>query len=198
MPMWKSSELFEPRWLEGQVLGLNEIFSSDKPEQILDWARENFAPSLYYECRFSSKDAVMIHLCEIINFKPKLFTFAENKQGQVNELSQRGFKIDLISRKRRAGQDDDREFAKLRQDVLSEASGWLCGSRTQSAKSPEILSIDGVHGGILKIDPTAHWSAQGIRDYCQEHRLPHWPEAGSYGEQSPGSRSSSSLLRRSS
>lgn len=60
---------------------------------------------------------------------------------------------------------------------------WLSGVRRgQSAlrSSAEIVEVDVRHGGIVKVNPVAGWSAQTVRDYLREHGVPAHPlyEAG--------------------
>ncbi len=59
--------------------------------------------------------------------------------------------------------------------ALEGLSGWITGMRRdQSVTRGEIapLEIDAAHGGIVKINPLAFWSAEQVWAYANERRLP--------------------------
>ena len=52
---------------------------------------------------------------------------------------------------------------------------WITGLRRDEAETRrelELISCDEAHGGILKINPLAHWTDQQVRDYTRQHALP--------------------------
>ena len=53
---------------------------------------------------------------------------------------------------------------------------WITGLRQDEAESRRELrqvTRDEAHGDIVKISPLAHWTAQQVRDYTREHKLPY-------------------------
>jgi len=61
------------------------------------------------------------------------------------------------------------------QRALAGRKGWITGMRrehgvTRNDLAP--LQIDAVNGGLLKVNPLAHWSSQQVWDYAKEHKLP--------------------------
>ena len=59
--------------------------------------------------------------------------------------------------------------------ALKDLSGWVTGMRReQSVTRSDLKSVevDGLNGGILKINPLLDWSEEQLVSYTEEHRLP--------------------------
>lgn len=59
--------------------------------------------------------------------------------------------------------------------ALDGMDGWLTGMRrAQNVTRSDLQPIehDGMHGGILKINPLAYWNEKMVWDYAEKHRLP--------------------------
>lgn len=62
------------------------------------------------------------------------------------------------------------------QRVLAKYSGWITGlRREQSPTRTEIAKIerDDAHGGIVKVNPLADWSATQVWDYIKKNNVPY-------------------------
>lgn len=60
--------------------------------------------------------------------------------------------------------------------ALAERDGWITGLRRSQAstrRALEKVEIDADHGGIVKVNPLADWSAENVWDYIRTHRVPY-------------------------
>jgi phosphoadenosine phosphosulfate reductase len=60
--------------------------------------------------------------------------------------------------------------------ALKGLRAWITGLRRDEAESRRELrqvTRDEAHGGIVKINPLAHWTDQQVRDYTRAHKLPY-------------------------
>jgi phosphoadenosine phosphosulfate reductase len=59
--------------------------------------------------------------------------------------------------------------------ALQNLSGWITGQRREHGVTRSELTvaeIDEVNGGIIKLNPLAHWTEEQVRTYIKERRLP--------------------------
>ena len=60
--------------------------------------------------------------------------------------------------------------------ALSGLSGWITGLRRDQSASRatvEPLEIDHKHGGLLKLNPLAHWTWAEVWEHIERHRVPY-------------------------
>ena len=71
---------------------------------------------------------------------------------------------------------DARKVRPLARALMGRAA-WVTGQRydphEESRSAIRIFERDDLHGGILKINPVAHWPDKRIWDYVQRHKVPY-------------------------
>jgi phosphoadenosine phosphosulfate reductase len=58
---------------------------------------------------------------------------------------------------------------------LKELKGWVTGMRREQSVTRsdlKAIELDGLNGGILKINPLLDWSEEQLVGYSEEHHLP--------------------------
>lgn len=60
--------------------------------------------------------------------------------------------------------------------ALSGLEAWFTGQRRQQSTTRvnvQVLEVDDVHGGILKINPLAFWSLAQVKEYVEQNNVPY-------------------------
>ncbi|MDY6848060.1 MAG: phosphoadenylyl-sulfate reductase [Thermodesulfobacteriota bacterium] len=152
-------------------------------------------------CSFSVEDVVIIDLLQEIAPETRIFALDTGRLNEetyetAEAISARyGISIDWYFPEREAVEKLEREkglfsfrnslenrleCCRIRkveplQRALKELGGWITGMRRgQSATRGEIepLEVDTAHGGIIKINPLAFWSAEKVWAYARQRRFP--------------------------
>jgi phosphoadenosine phosphosulfate reductase len=152
-------------------------------------------------CSFSVEDVVIIDLLQEIAPESRIFALDTGRLNEetyeaAEAISARyGVTIDWYFPEReaveklerekglfsfRSSLENRKECCRIRkveplQRALKGSGGWITGMRRgQGATRSEIepLEIDTAHGGIIKINPLAFWSAEKVWAYAEQRRIP--------------------------
>ncbi len=196
------SELIEPKWKDGQVHLLNELFIDDSAKDLLNWALEIFSPSLYFECQFNLEDLIILELFREIGELPTVFYVDTGKlpdatYSLIKRYQQRGFKFSVYRPdKTLLSQLQHQEFScknnqksfelcsyvrlnEPRERALTNAQGWVSAKRLKTEEGlPQKVEVDYTHNGILRINPLSDWPADVILRFINERKIPYNPMHG--------------------
>jgi len=201
-PKAKQCDLVEERWSDSQIENLNDLMSRDHPKEILQWSDENFSPKLKFACSFGLEDVVILHIIHQLGIDPEVFFLDTGRLHQETydliDIYRDRFHFDIkiytpnaeslgdILSKNGANQfyrnvEARQECCFVRKveplaKALAGADGWLTGIRQEQSRfraRAGVLSIDTVHGGILKVNPLFHWPLQSVWDYIRQHKIPY-------------------------
>lgn len=154
-------------------------------------------PDLALVSSFGADSVVLLHLCAMINRDvPVIFIdtemlFAETLTYQMEVAERlRLSNVQIIRASESRAEDPDglmhrrdpdaccalRKTAPLQQ-ALAHRGGWITGrKRYQTAGRAKLAFFEAEPGtGRIKVNPLARWSAQDVRDYMDENRLPRHP-----------------------
>lgn len=176
-------------------------FSGDeKAETIVRWAVETFRPRIAVAT--SLQDSVLLHLAAGVWKDIRVFSIdtgrlpeetyrcAEEIRRQLgvriewyfprHEAVERletekglySFKESLEARRECCGIRKVEPLAR----ALRGLDAWITGLRRDESvtrQAIEVVERDEAHGGIVKINPLANWTAVDIRQYIETHHLPY-------------------------
>ncbi len=169
------------------------------PEDVLRWALAEFHPDIAFAASF--ENTVIIDMMTRIRPDIRVFSLDTGRLPeetfQCAAEAERRFdiRIDWVLPDRAAveplvrekGVYSFRESLEARRHcchirkveplgrALRGLRAWITGLRQDEADSRRELrqiEIDEAHGGIVKINPLAHWTARQVLDYTREHQLP--------------------------
>lgn len=170
--------------------------------EILEWALSRFHPRIAAASSFGAEDVVLVDMLMKINPKTRVFTLDTGRLHQetydVMDSVRRKYGLDLevyypntetvqkITREH--GLNLFYESVELRRlccevrkveplnRALSGLDAWITGLRREQASSRATLrkvEIDVSHGGIVKINPLADWTAEDVWKYIKENNVPY-------------------------
>jgi len=169
--------------------------------EILRAGIERCGGNLALACSFSVEDVVLIDLLRKTSPETPVFAIDTGRLNEetfevAESLTQRfgiAFEwyfprqsaVEQLERSKglfsfRDSLDNRHECCQIRkveplQRALAGRSGWITGMRREQSVTRNDLAplqIDAVNGGLLKINPLAHWSSQQVWDYANDHKLP--------------------------
>lgn len=175
---------------------LNARFRHRPATAVMDWALHH-AGRVALVSSFGAESAVLLHMTAVIDRSaPVLFVdtellFSETLVYQVELTERLGLTGVRVVRSDTA-RSEDPDFDLHRRDpdaccalrktvplqrALSGHDGWITGrKRFQAGSRAALEHFEAEPGtGRLKINPLAHWSAQDVRTYMEENRLPRHP-----------------------
>lgn len=173
-----------------------------KAPELLSWATAKYHPRIALASSFSAEDIVIIDLIDKLDRKPRIFAidtgrlnqetydvidkvknhydleidfyFPESKDVEAM-LAAHGPNLFYSSLENRKLCCSIRKVEPLKR-ALSSLDAWITGLRREQAVSRKDLhkvEIDGVNGGIIKINPLADWSADDVWQYVRTKNLPY-------------------------
>ncbi len=178
------------------VSALNERLLNASPQEIVQWATQEFGDRITLASSFGAEDVVLIDvLCRLTN-APRVFFLDTGRLHQetydvVDSIRARyGIKIETYFPQTNAVQNllnckgansfygavqNRKECCYIRKveplaRALDGMDAWITGlRRSQAVTRGELpkLEIDEAHGGILKINPLADWSEEQVWDYIR-------------------------------
>ncbi|NNL66189.1 MAG: phosphoadenylyl-sulfate reductase [Myxococcales bacterium] len=179
-----------------------DAFERWGPAEILGWAIRNFHPRLALSCSFGAPEGmVLLHLMHGIEPGSRVFTLDTGRVPQATfDLMDRvreryGKPIEVVfpesSAVERMVREDGmnlfyesvekrqlccriRKVEPLRR-YLSGVDAWVSGLRREqnvTRSDTRKVEIDLAHGGIVKINPIADWSADDVWHYVRENGVP--------------------------
>lgn len=179
---------------------LNSEFESKRPQEIVAWAIQEFAPRLCMSSSFGPESGVLLHMVSRIDpATPVLFLETgyhfpetlEYKQQLINLFNLKNvieLHADPAKREQlvteHAGipyeKDPDRccHINKVEplEKALSDYEAWLSGIRRhQTDFRKSIRIIEEYEGELYKINPLCNFTSRDAWWYLKEHRIPQHP-----------------------
>jgi phosphoadenosine phosphosulfate reductase len=195
-----STAIFTP----ADVRSLNEQFDRQSTEEILSWAWHRFGTRAALGTSFQGAGLVMMHLAKQNQLPFPVFTLDTGLLfPETLALKQRledffGFKIESLEPDLNLEEQADingpelwrhnpdlcctiRKVLPLR-DKLCDLDCWVTGLRRQQSETRadigiiELYAFDEASGrDIVKLNPMANWTREGVWKYLREHRIPYNP-----------------------
>jgi len=180
---------------------LPELSADLAAEEALRIGVERTGGNLALACSFSIEDVVVIDLLQRVAPQTPVFAIDTGRLNEetyavAESVSQRyDLAIEWYFPERRAVEElerrkglfsfresleNRRECCRIRKveplrRALAGRAGWITGMRREQAVTRGELApfeIDTVNGGLLKVNPLAHWDAARVWDYAEQKRLP--------------------------
>lgn len=182
--------------------GLRGRFRSAPPEEVLRWSLSEYHPDIALASSFSKEDIVLIAMMAQIRPDARVFALDtgrlhEETYTAVEAVSRKlGIRIEWHFPDRAAVEELERgkglysfreslenrhECCRIRKveplrRALSGLRAWVTGQRREQGLTRadlQVFEIDGAHGGILKLNPLADWTAGQVEAFIREHGLPY-------------------------
>ena len=189
-------------WDRKEADRIAEQMESQGAEQILRWGVESFFPKIALSSSFGAEDVVIIDLLSRIKPQVTVFTLDTGRLPEetyeVMDRIRERYRIEIVSvfPKREAVEKLEREkgFYSFRQSVenrqeccairkveplnraLAGLEAWITGLRRGQALTRTGLAKveqDAAHGGIVKINPLADWTAERIWEHIRKNDVPY-------------------------
>jgi phosphoadenylyl-sulfate reductase (thioredoxin) len=172
------------------------------PEDILRWGFETFAPGRLALCTsLQDEGMVLLDMAHRIEPAVPVFTIDSGRlpratldlveevraryqvrievlypdAAEVGDLvTEHGPNLFYASPELRLSCCEVRKVRPLRRK-LGRLDAWISGLRREQnteRSAVEAVHLDGVHGGIVKLNPLAGWTEAQVMAYVEEHRLP--------------------------
>jgi phosphoadenosine phosphosulfate reductase len=192
------------KFTAAEVRALDERFSNQPTEEVLEWAWRQFGPRAAIGTSFQGAGLVMLHLAKARGLTFPVFTldtgllFPETVALKKRLEDFFGFSIESLEPDLTVEEQADingpelwkhnpdlcctiRKVLPLR-DKLGDLSCWITGLRRQQSEARaaigviELYSFDAASGrDIVKLNPMANWSRQAVWDYLRQHQIPYNP-----------------------
>lgn len=189
---------------ELEVRGLNKEFAGRPTEEVLAWAWRRFGKRAAIGTSFQGAGLVMLHLARRHELDFPVFTLdtgllfpetlalkrrLEDFFGTTIESLEPDLTVEEqadINGPELWKQNPDlccmiRKVLPLR-DKLCELDCWITGLRRQQSETRggigmvELYAFDEASGrDIVKLNPMANWTREGVWDYLREHQVPYNP-----------------------
>ena len=183
-----------------QIQQLNEKLET--PQEVLQWALDNFHPRIAMASSFGAEDVVVIDMIMKINEKARIFTLDTGRLNQEtydvmdairdkykinieimfpdnNEVEQmvrvNGMNLFYHSIGNRKLCCGIRKVHPLNR-MLSTLDGWITGLRgdqTEVRSNANRIEIDKNHNDIIKINPIIDWSWEQTWNYINKNNIPY-------------------------
>jgi phosphoadenosine phosphosulfate reductase len=167
-------------------------------QEALEWAFENFHPSLYFACSFQKTSSVVIDMATKVEPDARFFyldtdvLFSETYETRDRFADHYGIEferyhnISIEQQARLYGdelwkRDPDsccgiRKVEPMR-EALSQVDAWVSGIRREDsqhrANAPKFAWDR--RFGLWKLNPIADWSEKDVWNYIREHQVPYNP-----------------------
>ena len=184
------------------VAELNERFRAARPEVVLRWAIDTFAPKLALASSFGAEDMVLIDMLSKLDPPTTIFTLDTGRLHEetydVMERTRERYKVAIESyfpgRDAVEALERERGFYSFRRSVeerkfccyvrkveplgraLKRVDAWITGLRREQAATRtgiDAVEIDASHGSIVKINPLVDWTEPQVWAYIREHHVPY-------------------------
>jgi phosphoadenosine phosphosulfate reductase len=171
-------------------------------QEILTWGIKNFAPRIALSCSFGAPEGMaLLDMMHRIDPASRVFVLDTGRLPQatydlidrvrerydkpVEIVFPRAEDVEAMVRARGANLFYDsvenrqlycriRKVEPLRRH-LAGLDAWVAGLRRDQGvtrtETPK-LELDGLHGGIVKLNPIADWTHERVLDYVSEHEVP--------------------------
>jgi phosphoadenosine phosphosulfate reductase len=185
--------------LKEEHASANDFSTTD----LLSWSFAEFHPRMALACSFQAESSVLIDLIHRLRGSDfRVFTLDTGRLNQETydcmEAIRARYKIEIEVFFPEASRVEDmvrehgmnlfynstdkrklccgiRKVEPLKR-ALSGLDCWMTGQRREQAVTRTQLQkveVDPEHGGIVKLNPLADWTARQIWDYIRQHKLPY-------------------------
>jgi phosphoadenosine phosphosulfate reductase len=177
-----------------------DYHGDDTPQGVLAWALGKFSPRIALASSF--QHAILADMVLKIDPKARIFGIDTGRLPEETYECARAIEsrynthiewyfpkhedVETMVRKKgvysfKESLENRRECCGIRKveplnRALSGLDAWITGIRSDQGVTREeakMIEVDVAHGGIIKINPLAHWSQDQIWDYVKEHNLPY-------------------------
>lgn len=184
------------------IVELNKRFRAARPEVVLRWAIDTFAPKLALASSFGAEDMVLIDMLSKLDPPTTIFTLDTGRLHEetydVMERTRERYKVAIESyfpgRDAVEALERERGFYSFRQSIeerkfccrvrkveplgraLLSVDAWITGLRREQAATRtgiDAVEIDASHGSIVKINPLVDWTEPQVWAYIHEHHVPY-------------------------
>ena len=184
------------------VAALNRQLEGGTPQDVLAWGLERYHPAIALASSFGAEDMVLIDMLSRINPASRVFTLdtlrLHTETYQVVDDTRRRYNTDLavyypdmeaidqMTRERGyncfyASVEDRKRCCGIRKvEPLERALGglaaWITGLRRDQAPTRtgvDLVEIDEVHHGMIKLNPLAAWTNDDVWAYIRDHDVPY-------------------------
>jgi phosphoadenosine phosphosulfate reductase len=181
-----------------QIEKLSEEFETKTPQEIIQWAVDEFSPELAVSSSFQTQSMPLLHMVSQIKQDMPVFFidtgyhFWETLMFREWLVSEWGLNvIDLyrdprwdvfvLQNIRTLPLEDPNLCCYLHkvqpmQKALKDVKAWISGiRRDQTAVRAQAKILELQEDGLLKVNPLLNWTKADIKQYAQEHALPSHP-----------------------
>ena len=198
MPSEQSSEFQDGTTLRSlNPEEVNERLIGRRPEYILDWAWQTFAPKIVASSSFQTASVPLLHM--IAQVCPKLtvvfidtgYHFPETLVLRDLLVERLGLRVSVARRDGAEGLEATEQSALYRRDPdlcchvnkvvpmlrrLRGVDAWVSGLlRDQTARRRRLNIVEKQNEDLLTIHPLVAWSRGDVHDYIRRHDLPVHP-----------------------
>jgi phosphoadenosine phosphosulfate reductase len=185
-----------------RIAYLRDRFRGSHADEVLRFALSEYRPDIALASSFSKEDIVLIAMMVEIRSDARVFAMDtgrlheetyETAEAVARKL---GVRIEWHFPDRAAVEELERckglysfreslenrhECCRIRKveplrRALSRLRAWVTGQRREQGLTRadlEVFEIDEAHGGILKVNPLAHWTGEQVEGVIREHGLPY-------------------------
>lgn len=181
-----------------EIEKLSQEFETKTPQEIIQWAVDNFWPQVALSSSFQTQSVPLLHMAwtvrrDILIFfldtgyhfwETHMFRERLSAHWQLNVLDvYRNSRWDEFARGRtRSLPVEDPNLCcyihkvEPMQRALKDMKAWISGiRRDQTTVRAQARILELQDDGLLKINPLLNWTKEDIRKYSHEHRLPAHP-----------------------
>jgi phosphoadenosine phosphosulfate reductase len=187
---------------KNQALRLFESVSLKDANAVLEVALKHFGSRVALASSFSMEDTILIDMLVKIDADARILALDTGRLNEeTHECAEKirlkyGCRIEWFfpdneaveSLVRTKGSCSFKESIENRKEcclirkvlplerALNGLHAWVTGQRRQQSSTREdlqVLEVDQSHGGILKINPLALWSADQVKEYVEANNIPY-------------------------
>lgn len=187
---------------ENDVAILRDRFEGESPRSILAWAIDAYHPGIALAASFSKEDIVLAAILSELRSDARVFALDTGRLNEETyeaaEAVRRklGLRIEwhfpsregVESLERGKGLYSFRDSLENRHEccrirkvepltrALTGLSAWVTGQRREHGITRfnlPVVEVDQEHGGVLKLNPLAGWSAEQVDRFLSENGLPY-------------------------
>jgi phosphoadenosine phosphosulfate reductase len=183
---------------KSEVGALSAQFEAKRPQEIIRWAVETFAPDIAMSTSFQTQSMPLLHM--VVHIMPTLRIFFLDTGYHFwdtlifREKIQQEWKLNVIDLYRDSRwdvfarqntrtlpvQDPDLccyiHKVQPMQKALSGLRAWISGiRRDQTAERSRAKILELQDDGLLKVNPMLNWTKRDVQAYMEEYHLPTHP-----------------------
>lgn len=197
LPRWQTVEV--ARWTRAELELVSDHFEGRRPEEILQWGADTFAPGLALATGFGPEGVVLMHMLAQIAPETTVFyldtelLFPETYALRDRLAERLGLtftrvatRLSLTEQARQYGEAlwarDPNQCCHLRKvqplrEYLAFKDAWVTAIRrdqTSNRATAGLVEWDGANG-LVKLNPLAAWTKADVWAYLHIHELPYNP-----------------------